>query len=311
MKKALITGISGFVSRYMKEELEANGYTVKGIDITGSAPEIIKCNLLEPDLLKQVLNEVEPDVVFHLAGQSSVAKSWKLPVLTFDLNVKGTINLLEAVRIACPETKILLVGSSDQYGKIRAEDCPVNEDVPLRPMTPYAISKCTQEQIGQLYAFVYKMNIYMTRSFNHIGAGQGKGFVITDIASGIADIEAGLSNKLLVGNINSQRDFTDVRDIVRAYRLIVEYGYPGTVYNVGSGKAVRVSELLDYLIEMAYCDIQIETEPSRLRPADIPFIQCDYSKLKKDTGWIPLVDIKKTLKEVLDYFREQIKHNGQ
>lgn len=306
--KALIIGITGFVGRHLTHELHRNNYEVYGADIVSQGDNILECDILDRVSILNVLKQVKPSVVFHMAGQSSVAKSWSNPNLTFDLNVKGTINLLETIKGFNKEIKVLLVGSSDQYGKITVQDGIVNEEVPLCPATPYAISKCAQEELGKLYHTAYGMNIYLTRSFNHIGIGQSKGFVIPDVASGIAEIEAHKSDTLKIGNLAVKRDFCDVRDIVRAYRLIVEKGRRGVVYNVGSGKTYCIQELVDKLVAMSECTIKIKCDPSRMRPSDVPCIQCDHSRLTQETGWQPEVDIEKTLKDILNYFRMVVKN---
>ncbi|ADZ85495.1 GDP-mannose 4,6-dehydratase [Cellulosilyticum lentocellum] len=304
--KALITGITGFVGKHLANELHRNNYEVYGADIIAKDENTLECDILDRVSIQNVLEQVKPNVIFHMAGQSSVAKSWSNPNLTFDLNVKGTINLLETIKMFDNEIQVLLIGSSDQYGKITVQDGIVNEEVPLCPATPYAVSKCAQEELGKLYHSAYGMNIYLTRSFNHIGIGQSKGFVIPDVASGIAEIEKHKSDTLKIGNLAVKRDFCDVKDIVRAYRLIVEKGRSGVVYNVGSGESYCIQELVDKLIAMSKCTIKIERDPSRMRPSDVPCIQCDHSRLTQEIGWQPEIEIEKTLKDILDYFRTVI-----
>lgn len=302
--KALIIGIDGFVGGHLKSELISNGYEVVGTALNHSDENIRVMDILDLQSISKVISEVKPDVIFHMAGQSSVALSWKEPRLTFDLNVNGTINILEVVKNFNTKIKILIVGSSDQYGKVSNDNFFVDESVPLNPTTPYAISKCTQEQIALLYARDYGMNVYLTRSFNHIGVGQKKGFVIPDVASGIADIEAGKANRLLVGNLSAERDFSDVRDIVRAYRLIVEKGKSNTVYNVGSGNTYSIENLINTLISMSKCTISVESDAARMRKSDTPVIKCNNSRLIEDTGWNPQFDINTTLEDVLNSFRK-------
>ena len=301
--KALITGINGFVGQYLKKELLMNGYQVTGIDLTVKCDDDLNVDILNYGMVLKVITEQKPDVIFHLAGQASVAKSWDIPQLTMELNVIGALNILEAVRKSNMKTKIVLVGSSDQYGKISEEKYPINETTEQLPNTPYAVSKRAQEDIGKIYANAYHMNIYMTRSFNHVGVGQAMGFVVPDLAYGIAEIEKGIKEKLIVGNLESYRDFADVRDIVRAYRLISERGINGSVYNIGSGKCSQIKELLNILISYANKPIKIETNQSRMRVMDTPVLQCDYGLLQRDTGWKPEIPIENTLQQMLDYYR--------
>ena len=304
--RALITGINGFVGQYLKRELLENGYDVVGIDIHAAEEQEYMVDLLDLERVTDILQELKADCIFHLAGQASVAKSWVIPQKTIELNTIGTINLLEAVRTLQLDTKILLIGSSDQYGKIAENQCLIGEETKQNPKTPYAISKCAQEQLGVLYIETYGLKIYMTRSFNHIGVGQMRGYVVPDLAYGIAEIEAGLKNRLKVGNLKSYRDFTDIRDIVRAYRFIIEKGVCGTIYNVGSGRKYQIREILDLLIGMTNTKITVEEDIQKLRVSDVRSVQCDHSLLSNDTGWNPNISIQKTLKEILEFYRKQL-----
>jgi len=222
------------------------------------------------------------------------------------LNVVASVNLLEAVRKVDPQgIRLVIVGSSDQYGNLGAAGASVREDMELKPQTPYAISKRAQEELAKLYARSYGMNICMTRSFNHGGAGQRTGFMIPDFASGIVKVERGEASELCVGNLASRRDFTHVKDVVRAYRLIAEKGRSGEVYNVGSGVTWSAQEVLDMLRGMAKCDIPVRQDPARMRPSDTPVICCDHSKLTRDTGWEPELGMENILQEVLSDLREK------
>lgn len=308
MKKALITGMSGFVGHYLKMALELKGYLVTGTCLPNESyeqlPQYYAMNLLDKEQVVNVLRECNPDEIYHLAGQSSVALSWSRPNLTMDINVNGTINLLEAVRENCPHAKILIVGSSDEYGPVKKEACPINEQHPLNPVSPYGISKMTQEKFAQIYAKAYGLNVVMVRPFNHIGAMQAKGFVVADFASKIAEIEKGESEPvLIVGNLHSFRDFTDVEDVVEAYILLLEKGSCGEVYNVGSGKATEIQEILDILVDMSNAKIKIEVDTKLYRPVDVPLVVCDNNKLHKETGWKPKKTLKDTLLETLNYWR--------
>ena len=302
--KALITGSEGFVGRYLREELEANGYEVTGLDLV-AGDKTLAVDLLDAEQTNQAVRNERPDMIFHLAGQANVFKSWKIPAKTMEINVIAAINLLEAVRAYCPDAAVVLVGSSDAYGNLLELGVSVSEETPMRPMNPYAISKVTQENIGKAYAKAYGLKICMTRSFNHGGAGQKPGFMIPDFASGIARIERGEARELMVGNLVSRRDFTHVKDIVRAYRLIAEKGRAGEVYNVGSGATWSAQEILDMLCAMAKCPVAVRQDPSRMRPSDTPVICCDHTKLTKDTGWEPELPLEAILADTVDYYRKK------
>lgn len=307
--KALITGAGGFVGTYLARELKEQGYDLV---LTGrrAGNQIAAMDVMHKDSIENVLQRESPDVIFHLAGQSNVAQSWKIPDATYEINVVGTIHLMEAVRDVHPSSKLLLVGSSDQYGIFPSEQGGVPEDFPLNPTTPYGTSKCAQEQIARLFAKNYGLQLYFTRSFNHIGRGQRRGFVVPDLASGIAEVEAGKRKRLLVGNLSAHRDFSDVRDIVRAYRMIIEKGRPLEIYNVGSEKAYEIQEILNILLSFSPKDIAVETDPARLRKADIPLIKSNCQKLKAEIGWYPQYHIQDTLLDILNSFREEVSHEA-
>ena len=307
MKKVLVTGIDGFVAGYLYDYLLKSGYDVYGTTIDETYKndkiKIFKMNLLNAENVNDVIENIKPDMIFHLAGQSAVGLSWKEPVLTMSVNVNGTLNLLEAVKNNNINPKILIIGSSDQYGIIKPEDCPIKETQLQNPQSPYGISKKTQEEIGKLYVNAYKMNIIFVRAFNHIGAGQGENFVVPDFASKIVKIEKGAIPVLKVGNLDTLRDFTDVRDIVRGYVMVLESGKIGESYNIGSGHIIKVKEILEKLVSLSNKKIKIEIDEKRFRPVDVPIVQCDNTKIKKDTGWSPEISIDKTLKDVLKYWR--------
>ena len=308
--KALITGVDGFVGKYLSEYLLKQKYEVYGTTISekykNEKIKIYKMNLLDEKEVNKVIKMIKPDKIFHLAGQSAVGLSWEKPVLTVNINVNGTLNLLEAVRNYSKDSKILIVGSSDQYGPIKPEECPIKESKIQNPQSPYGVSKKAQEEMCKLYVNAYHTNIIMVRAFNHIGAGQSTNFVVEDFASKIAQIEKGSEPVLKVGNLESFRDFTDVRDIVRGYSLLLEKGKIGEIYNIGSGKEVKVSEILKKLVSMSKKEIKIEIDPNKFRPVDVPLVVCDNSKIKKDTGWETEFLINDTLEEVLEYWRSVI-----
>ena len=302
VRKALITGSEGFVGRYLRAELETNGYEVTGLDLV-PGPRTVCVDLLDSEQVDQFIREEKPDCLFHLAGQANVGKSWQIPQKTVEININAAINLMEAIRRYSPGSALLLVGSSDQYGELKEAGASVNEETPMKPMNPYAISKVAQEQTGRAYARAYGLKICMTRSFNHGGAGQKPGFMIPDFASGIVKVERGEQEELAVGNLESRRDFTHVKDVVRAYRLISEKGRPGEVYNVGSGKTHSAREVLEKLTGMARKPIPVRQDPARMRPSDTPVICCDRSKLTGDTGWEPELSLDTMLEETLEYYR--------
>lgn len=302
--RALITGSEGFVGKYLRAELEAHGYDVTGLDLA-PGEKTVAVNLLEAEKVDALLQELQPDVIFHLAGQANVGLSWKKPAMTMEINLIAAINLMEAARKHCPNCAVILVGSSDEYGNLKEKGQLVSEETPLQPVTPYAISKIAQEQMGQAYAMAYGMKICMTRSFNHGGAGQKLGFMIPDFAQGIVKVERGEADAVSVGNLESKRDFTHVKDIVKAYRLIAEKGRAGEIYNVGSGKTYSAGEVLDRLIGMAKCPVPVRQDPARMRPSDTPVVCCDNSKIRNDTGWEPQLTIDDILRDTLDYYRSK------
>ncbi len=300
--KALITGSEGFVGKYLRAEMEAAGYEVTGLDLV-AGERTRTADLLDPAAADALLAELQPDVIIHLAGQADVGKSWKIPAKTFEVNVLAAICLMDAMRAHCPGGTLVLVGSSDEYGNLREAGTSVSEETPVNPMTPYAVSKIAQEQMGRAYTRAYGLKICMTRSFNHGGAGQRTGFMIPDFASGIVRVERGEAEAVCVGNLSSKRDFTHVKDVVRAYRLIAEKGKPGEVYNVGSGETHSAGEILDKLIALANCPVPVRQDPARMRPSDTPVIRCDRTKLTRDTGWVPEIGLDRILEDTLEYYR--------
>lgn len=303
--KALVTGSRGFVGKYLCQELKENGYSVIGV-ARHPDENAIQADLNKTDDALRIVRDVRPDIIIHLAGQANVGLSWKIPQDTFETNVICTINLLEAVRQVDPAIRVVLVGSSDQYGNLGAAGELVSEELPLNPQTPYAVSKKAQEEIAMVYVRAYGMNLCMTRSFNHGGAGQKEGFLIPDFSAGIVRVEKGLADKLTIGNLTAKRDFTHVKDVVRAYRLLAEKGHPGEVYNVGSGVVHSVQEVLDELRAMAKCDIPVEQDPAKMRPSDTPVICCDHTKLTQHTGWEPQHTLQEMLSDALEDWRNRI-----
>lgn len=303
--KGLITGSEGFLGHYLVPELEENGYEV----VRCSWPELegyVSMDILNKDRVREVLTAEKPDVIFHLAGQSNVPISWRQPAMTMETNAVGIINILDVVREIDPQIRVVAIGSSDEYGNLQELGSNVTEDIPVNPMTPYAASKVAQENIGLLYNRAYKMNICMVRSFNHGAAHQIRGFMMTDFASGIAEIEAGKRDCLKVGNLESCRDFTHAKDAVRAYRLIAEKGHAGEVYNVGSGNPYSAQQILDKMIERSACEIRVEQDPARMRPSDTPVVRCNHDKLTAHTGWEPQLTMDDIVNDVLNDWRARV-----
>ena len=302
--KALITGGKGFVGSHLAAELEANGYEVICCDLHES-DNIVAMDIMNPEMTLEIISKYRPDVLINMAGQANVGLSWKKPQLTVSLNTIGLINLLEAVRQVSPGMRVITVGSSDEYGSLGEKGANVTEDMPVNPMTPYAISKSAQDSFAQLYNRAYGMNVCMIRFFNLVGAGQAKGFMIPDFASGIAEVEKGEREYMLVGNLESARDFTYVKDAVRAVRLVAEKGHAGEVYNICSGRTYTAQAILDKLLTMSDREIEVRQDPARMRPSDTPVVCGNHDKLTAHTGWQPEIGIDTVLEEVLDYWRKQ------
>ena len=233
-----------------------------------------------------LLQEEKPDYIFHLAAQSSVAVSWKNPGLTVDVNIKGAVNVLEAVRIMEKPARVLLIGSGEEYGHILPEESPIKETNHVRPGNIYAATKACQNMLGAIYAEAYQMDVMMVRAFNHIGPNQAPIFVVADFCKQVAEMEAGMREPVMqVGNLSAKRDFTDVRDVVRAYGLLVQYGKAGETYNVGSGQAIAIEQILQMIVSKSALDIQIEIDPEKLRPLDVPIIEAKTQILVQMTRW--------------------------
>lgn len=300
--KALITGSSGFIGSHLTAELKANGYEVVRCDLRAT-DDTIAMDITNQEMIQSVLEEQKPDVIINMAGQANVGLSWKKPQLTVQLNTIGLINILEAVKEVNPSMRVLAVGSSDEYGSLEERGANVTEDIPVKPITPYAISKQAQELFAQLYNRAYDMNICAIRLFNLGGPGQAKGYMISDFSSGIAEVEAGKKEYMSVGNLESARDFTHVKDAVRAVRLIAEKGHTGEVYNIASGTTHTAQEVLDKLIGMAKVDIKVVQDPARMRPSDTPVVCGNHDKLTAHTGWMPELGLAEILKDSLEYWR--------
>lgn len=314
-RRALITGITGFVGSHMAELLLSEGVEVYGIGRWRSKKEHIghlngKITILEADLLDshsldQIMLSVRPDYIFHLAAQSYVPASWTSPAVTLEINVVGSANLFEAVRKAQIDPRIQIACSSEEYGMVYRNEVPIKETNPLRPLSPYGVSKAAMDLLGYQYFQSYGLKIVRTRGFNHTGPRRGEVFAESDFAKQIAEIEKGLKAPVIeVGNLDAERDYTDVRDMVKGYFLAAEKGTPGEVYNICSGKACKIKEVLDLLLSFSKIKIKIKQDPKRMRPSDVPILLGDNSEFVKQTGWKPVIPFEKTMKDLLDYWRE-------
>lgn len=318
MKKVLITGITGFVGKhlttYLKEqenEVELYGTTrslVNREDTTFKDVTLLNAELTAEKDIDNVIATVKPDEVYHLAALSSPAESFKSPAQTISNNVNAEIFLLEALRKHnLLQTKVLIVATSDMYGIVQANDLPIDEDTPFNPTSPYAVSKITQDYLAFQYFMSYKMPIIRVRPFAHVGPEQTDRFVLATFAKQIALIEKGSQEPVLkVGNLEAKRDFTDVRDMVKAYTILMDKGVFGDVYNVGSGTSRRIKDVLDQMLALSSVAITTEEDPKRMRPSDIPELRCNYNKMHALTGWKPEIPFETTLKDILDYWREEV-----
>ncbi len=316
MKKALITGISGFAGSFLaplllEESFEVYGTHIaadlKNLDSIKKDLRLEKLDLLNKKDTEKYVDKVNPDVVFHLAALTSPSESFNDPAGIFTNNVTAQINVLEAIRHANITPRIIIVSSAEVYGIVSKEDLPLSESAPFKPGNPYAVSKIAQDYLGLQYNLSYNMDIVRVRPFNHVGPRQTPRFVISAFAKQIAEIESKKMPPVLkVGNLDSKKDFTDVRDMVRAYLALIEKGKSGEVYNAGSGKSHKIGEILDKLLSLSTIKIDIETDPSRLHPNDVPDIYSNNSKIYQATGWKPEIPLEKTLKDTLDYWREPI-----
>lgn len=314
MKRALIIGAAGFVGGYLIHQLKfVDGYAVSATKmpyevVPGEGFDVYDLNILNREAVEKLLAEVRPDYIFHLAAQSSVYLSWKNPGLTIDVNIKGSVNVLDAVRALDYTPRVLLIGSGEEYGHIKPEETPILEDNLVRPGNIYAATKVCQNLIGKIYVDAYGMELMSVRAFNHIGPTQAAQFVVGDFCKQVAEIEVGKKEPIIyVGNLSARRDFTDVRDVVRAYSLLMKYGKAGETYNVGSGHAVSIREILQRLLAMSDQEITIKVDPTKFRPIDVPIIEADTLKLCAATGWEKQISLDQTLQETLDYWRAKLR----
>lgn len=308
--KSLIIGGAGFVGGYLAKHLLTLGHEVAITKIpseqtAAAGVSVYDLDIRDQDAVSEVLKNVRPDMVFHLAAQSSVAVSWKHPQLTADINIKGILNVLDGLRRYGGNPRVLLVGSGEEYGYVLPEETPVRETNPVRPGNIYAATKACQNMVGRIYAQAYDMDLVMVRPFNHIGPNQSPVFVTADFCKQVAEIEAGKREAVIrVGNLNVRRDFTDVRDVVRAYALLVRKGQAGETYNVGSGQAVKIGDILRTILDQSTASIRVEVDSEKLRPADVPVMEADISKVQRLTGWKPQISLEQTIEDMLGYWRK-------
>ncbi len=311
--KALIIGAAGFVGSYLAEAIKQYMYCDVAatklpneiLDITDA--EIINLNILDPLEIEAVFTDVHPDFIFHLAAQSSVSLSWRNPVLTVDVNIKGALNLLNEIRKLNYSPKVLVIGSGEEYGYIKEGCVPISEEAELNPGNVYAVTKACQNMMATIYAQAYGMNLIMVRAFNHIGPRQSPQFVVSDFCKQVVNIELERQKPvIMVGNLTVKRDFTDVRDVVRAYTSLIQYGRPGETYNVGSGHAISVGSILHKILSHTKAEIKVQIDPEKIRPVDIPIIEANTKKIYDHTGWKPEISLEETVVDTLDYWRKEI-----
>ncbi len=305
MEKVLIFGAGGFVGNYLAKEFLTNGYSVSGSDIADAVnlPEGVtyfKGDLMDSRQVEELILSQQPQIIVNLAAISSVGASWSIPQTTISVNVVGALNILEAARKCEKAPKVLFVGSSEEYEAI---DTPMDESTPLNANNPYGISKMTQENFAKLYRDRYGMKVYCVRPFNHTGVGQRDSFVLPSFCKQAAQIEkSGKPGVIKVGNLAAERDFSSVKDIVRAYRMIVESDDCTKVYNVGSGMAYSLQKMLEYIVSLCSVQVTVEVDPERFRPVDTPVVCCDHSAITRELGWTPEYSIFDVLKEMFEDF---------
>ena len=308
--RSLIIGAAGFVGPYLASAVK----TELGSDVVATKLEreqlelpdaqIRDLNIMDEEQIFELLDEVRPEYIFHLAAQSSVAYSWKDPSLTVDVNIKGALNLMNALRRLDHAPRVLIVGSGEEYGHIGPDDVPVKETQLLRPGNVYAATKAAQNMLAAIYAEAYGLELIMTRSFNHMGPRQTQTFVVGDFTAQAVRIELGLQEPVIrVGNLSAKRDFTDVRDVVKAYAALARSGAAGETYNVGTGHALEIREILDTIIRLSGQEIAVETDPAKLRPVDVPIIEPDTEKIRSATGWRPQIPLEQTITDMLAWWR--------
>ncbi len=296
--RAFVTGGHGFVGGWLCQHLEASGD-----EVTAPPPSL---DVTEGAALADAMAQARPEVVYHLAGFTHVGQSWDAPQEAFRVNALGALNLLEAARACLSPPRVLLVGSAEVYGRVGAGQLPLTEESPLRPVSPYAASKVAAEYLGVQAHLGRGLAVLRTRPFNHIGPGQSSAFVVSALARRIVEADQAGLHQLRVGNLRPRRDFTDVRDVVRAYRLAVVDGRPGEAYNVCSGTDLAIEDLVRRLVGLAGIDVELEVDPALERPTDVAVMRGNASRLRAATGWEPQIPLDDTLRDVLDYWRSTL-----
>ena len=299
--RAVVTGGLGFVGHHLVEHLRASGDDVIVLDHHGEGA----VDITDGPSVERAIRAAAPEAVYHLAGWADVGASWHDPVAVFEVNALGTLHVLRAC-LATEVDRVLAVASADVYGVVTASELPLDEQAPLRPTSPYAASKLAADALAQQAFLGYGLGVIRVRPFNHLGPGQSEQFVAPAIAARIARAERDELDEIPVGNLTARRDVTDVRDVVRAYRLLMERGEPGEVYNVCSGSDLEVQELADLLVGMARRPVRLVTDPDLLRPVDLPVLRGDPTKLKTATGWTPTIPVAQTLADLLEDMRQRI-----
>lgn len=292
--RALITGAGGFVGPYLNDHLSASGDDVVGTDLD--------VDITDGEAVRKAFLAARPEAVYHLAAASHVGTSWSAPVEVMRVNVEGTLNVLLAA-VDAGVGRVVLVGSAEEYGKVAPDELPIAETAPLRPVSPYGASKAAAEMVASYAARGRDLGVVCVRAFNHLGPGQSDALVASAIARQVADAERAGGGVVRTGDLSPRRDFTDVRDVVRAYRLLAEHGQPGEAYNVCSGRDVAIQWIADALASRVTVDVTFELDPERLRPVDVPVVRGDNAKLHAATGWAPEVPLEQTLADVLDWWR--------
>ncbi len=321
-KRVLITGINGFAASHLADYIFKNNFgevfgTIRGkstnmenIAHTKDKIKISVADLRDYFALKKTIEETQPDFVFHLAAQSYVQASWPSPHDTMESNLIGTMNLFEAIRRSNINPRIQIAGSSEEYGLVLPSEAPIKETNPLRPLSPYGVSKVAADMLSYQYFKSYGMPIVRTRAFNHTGPRRGQVFVTSNWCYQVAMIEAKKQEPIIYhGNLEAKRDFTDVRDTVRAYWIAATKATPGEAYNICQNKTMSMKQMLEVILQFTKIKPKLEQDAARMRPSDVELLWGDNTKFSKETGWKPEIPFEKTMQDLLDYWREKIKKN--
>jgi len=318
MRRVLVTGVTGFAGSHLVDYLlDRKDCEIFGIQRWRSRTEniehfadritILECDLRDASSTRDTFDQVRPDWIFHLAAQSFVPTSWSAPTESLTTNILGQVNIFEAVRRLGLKCRIQLACSSEEYGLVHPSETPITESNPLRPLSPYAVSKVAQDLLAYQYWQSYRLHAVRTRGFNHTGPRRGEVFVTSNFARQIVEIEKGRREPVVwVGNLDALRDFTDVRDMVRGYWLALEHGAPGEVYNLCSGRGHTIRQVLEILLGLAHIKVDVREDPARKRPSDVGLLVGDCSKFRQITGWEPTISFEVTLKDLLEYWRQRV-----